>query len=157
MSVVRQSLSLIVLNGNWITFFAGNSTNVLNRHLADTLPTCCQIFAKGGKRQSAEIWTTNQSFSQYYKHQLLNNLLPLDPVSCRKLPALRKGKCQFNRFCFGIFAKVWLTESRKQSYRRLKQRRFTTNILAYLPNLNNPSFFQKVWSKTILCSHCQCT
>ena len=41
------------------------------------------------------------------------------------------------------FAEVWLTESWKQSFRRLKQRRFTTNILAYLPNLSNPPFFLK--------------
>ena len=43
-----------------------NSTGVLNRHLADKLPTCYQqsadcwqkIFVKGGKRQSANSWPT---------------------------------------------------------------------------------------------------
>ena len=53
------------------------STGVLNRHLANKLPTCCQqsadsrptngqqsadcwqkIFVKGGKRQSADSWPT---------------------------------------------------------------------------------------------------
>ena len=33
-------------------------------------------------------------FPQYHKHQLLNNFLPLDSVSCAKLQALRKGKCE---------------------------------------------------------------
>ena len=42
------------------------STGVLNRHLANKLPTCCQqsadcwqnILVKGGKRQSANSWPT---------------------------------------------------------------------------------------------------
>ena len=64
MSVVRQSLSLIVLNGNLImVFYVGNLNN-------------------------------ESIFPQYHKHQLLNNFLPLDTVSCAKLQALRKGKCQ---------------------------------------------------------------
>ena len=64
MSVVRQSLSLIVLNGNLImVFYVGNLNN-------------------------------ESIFPQYHKHQLLNNFLPLDSVSCAKLQALRKGKCQ---------------------------------------------------------------
>ena len=63
MSVVRQSLSLMVLNGNLISFFAGNLNN-------------------------------ESIFPQYNKHQLLNNFLPLESVSCAKLPALRKEKCQ---------------------------------------------------------------
>ena len=64
MSVVRQSLSLIVLNGNLIIVsLVGNLNN-------------------------------ESIFPQYHKHQLLNNFLPLDSVSCAKLQALRKGKCQ---------------------------------------------------------------
>ena len=64
MSVVRQSLSLIVLNGNLIiVFYVGNLNN-------------------------------ESIFPQHHKHQLLNNFLPLDSVSCAKLQALRKGKCQ---------------------------------------------------------------
>ena len=64
MSVVRQSLSLIVPNGNLIiVFFVGNLNN-------------------------------ESIFPQYHKHQLLNNFLPLDSVSCAKLQALRKGKCE---------------------------------------------------------------
>ena len=64
MSVVRQSLSLIVLNGNLIiVFLVGNLNN-------------------------------ESIFPQYHKHQLLRNFLPLDSVSCAKLQALRKGKCQ---------------------------------------------------------------
>ena len=64
MSVVRQSLSLIVLNGNLImVFYVGNLNN-------------------------------ESIFPQYHKHQLLSNFFPLDSVSCAKLQALRKGKCQ---------------------------------------------------------------
>lgn len=64
MSVVRQSLSLIVPNGNLIiVFFVGNLNN-------------------------------ESIFPQYHEHQLLNNFLPLDSVSCAKLQALRKGKCE---------------------------------------------------------------
>ena len=51
MSAVRQSLSLVVLNGNLIiVFLVGNLNN-------------------------------ESIFPQYHKHQLLNNFLPLDSVS----------------------------------------------------------------------------
>ena len=64
MSVVRQSLSLIVRNGNLIiVFFVGNLNN-------------------------------ESIFPHYHKHRLLNNFLTLDSVSCAQLQALRKGKCQ---------------------------------------------------------------
>ena len=58
-----------------------------------------------------------------------------------------------NSFCSGIFAKVWLTGARKHSHRQLKQKLFKTNIFAFLSDLSNP-FFDKFWSTTILCSHC---
>ena len=80
-----------------------NSTAVLNRHLADKLPTCYQqsadsrptngqqpadcwqkIFVKGGKRQSADSWmTVGQQLANCRPTvaQLLANCWPTDQQS----------------------------------------------------------------------------
>ena len=64
--------------------------------LANSQPTVGKKFSQKVVNDSRGLNLNNESiFPQYYKHQLLNNLLLLDSVSGTKLPALRKGKCQF--------------------------------------------------------------